>query len=112
MLETGQDSASRFFKLYKNWTWIDVQNNEIFKWTTKNKNKKNLLNGCDDEGKEWGTKAIKNKPERANRCVRNGSEYDHNLFPNLFGVFRRFFTIVNGHTDGRTYGHTDEQTFL
>ena len=59
-----------------------------------------------------GSIGFETKPERANRCVRNGSEYDHNLFPTLFGVFRRFFIIVNGHTDGRTYGHTDEQTFL
>ena len=52
-----------------------------------------------------------NKPGRANRCVRNGSVYNHNVFPTFFGVFQQFGIIVIQQTDAMDE-HTDRQTLL
>ena len=53
---------------------------------------------------------MNNKPGGANSCVRDGSVYDHNAFPTLFGVFQRFCQTANGQRDIRTYEHTDGHT--
>ena len=36
----------------------------------------------------------------------------YDSIPDDFGRFRRFRLDANGHTDGRTYGHTDGQTLI
>ena len=54
----------------------------------------------------------KNKPGRANRCVRSGSVCNRNVLRLFWALFGGFFRMVtdghtDGHTDIRTYGRTD-----
>ena len=62
------------------------------------------MNENNETKKEKDKNKRKNKPGRANRCVRSGFVYEINAFQWYWAGFGGFALVL---TDGRTYGQTD-----